>query len=213
MNSLPAELWPWLALAALGLFHGVNPAMGWLFAVALGLHRHSRNVVLMSLLPIALGHAAAVSLALIPVLALGLVVDWAILGRVTGVALIVWAIGHALYGHRQRVRVGMQTSLLGLSLWSFLMASAHGAGLMLIPLVLPLCIAAAPARELTSAGTPVIAIAAVAVHGAAMLTTIGIVSIVVYNWMDVGILRRGWINFDLLWIAALLVCGLILLRT
>src|SRR6266702_1087010 len=104
---MSAELWPWLALAGLGFFHGINPAMGWLFAVALGLHRRSGAVVLLSLLPIALGHA--------------------------------------IYGHRHRLRVGMQTGLAGLALWSFLMASAHGAGLMLIPVLIPLCLSGAPA--------------------------------------------------------------------
>src|SRR5512132_2530829 len=118
--TAPAELWPWLALVGLGLFHGINPAMGWLFAVALGLHRHSQKVVLLSLVPIAIGHAVAVAVVLFAVLALGLFFDWMILSRLTGVVLIAWAIWHALYGHRRRVRIGMQTGMIGLALWSFL---------------------------------------------------------------------------------------------
>src|SRR5512133_482137 len=109
MDDTLAQLGPWLALAGLGLFHGVNPAMGWLFAVALGLHRHSQNVVLLSLLPIALGHAVSVALVVAAVLALGRVVDHTLLTRLAAVALIGWALWHALYGHRQRVRVGMTT--------------------------------------------------------------------------------------------------------
>src|SRR5262249_52214422 len=136
MSDTPAQLAPWLALAGLGLFHGINPAMGWLFAVALGLHRHSQNVVLLSLIPIAIGHALAVAAVLVVVLALGLVLHWTILGRVAGLVLIGWAIWHAVYGHRRRVRIGMQTEMAGLALWAFFMASAHGARRVRVPVVL-----------------------------------------------------------------------------
>jgi hypothetical protein len=209
--TAPAELWPWLALVGLGAFHGVNPAMGWLFAVALGLHRRSQNVVLISLLPIALGHAASVALVVAAVLVLGRVVDHMILTRLAAVALIGWSLWHALYGHRQRVRVGMTTGLVGLALWSFLMASAHGAGLMLIPVVIPLCLADAPAQELTAGASIGTALAALAVHTATMLATIGVIALVVYRWVGVAFLRRGWINLDLVWVAALIVCGVVLL--
>src|SRR5215218_1780687 len=205
------ELWPWLALVGLGLFHGVNPAMGWLFAVALGLHRGSQNVVLLSLLPIALGHAVSVALVVAAVLALGRIVDHAILTRLAAVALIGWALWHAVYGHRQRVRVGMTTGLLGLALWSFLMASAHGAGLMLIPVLIPLCLAGAPAQELTAGGSIGVALAALAVHTATMLATIAVIALVVYRWIGVAFLRRGWINLDLIWVVALVACGAVLL--
>ena len=209
MSTAPTDLWPWLALAGLGLFHGLNPAMGWLFAVALGLHRGSQRTVLLSLIPITLGHAAAVAAVLLAVLALGLVLDHTILLRVAALVLIGWALWHALYGHRRRVRVGMQTGLLGLVLWSFLMASAHGAGLMLIPALQPLCSAAQPATQVTF-GAPV-ALAALGVHSAAMLATIAAVSLIVYNWTGVDFLRRGWINVDLIWVAVLATCGVILL--
>jgi len=211
MTAGPAELWPWLALAGLGLFHGINPAMGWLFAVALGLHRRSRRVVVVSLVPIALGHAAAVAAVLVAALALGLVFNHIVLSRLAAIVLLTWAAWHALYGHRQRVRVGMQTGLAGLVLWSFLMASAHGAGLMVIPVVLPLCASAAPASDTTAATALPYALAALAVHTAAMLAAIAAVSLVVYNWIGVDFLRRGWINLDVIWVAALAACGLILL--
>jgi len=201
--------WPWLALAGLGLYHGFNPAMGWLFAVALGLHRHSQKVVLLSLVPIALGHAAAVAAVLVAVLALGLVLDHAQLLRLGAVVLIGWALWHAFYGHRQRVRVGMQTGLLGLALWSFLMATAHGAGLMLIPVVVPLCLSG-PAQGLDNASIP-LALAALGVHTATMLATIAAIALIVYRWVGVAFLRRGWVNLDLLWTAALALCGVGLL--
>jgi hypothetical protein len=208
---MTSDLWPWFALAGLGLFHGINPAMGWLFAVALGLHRQSQTIVLLSLVPIALGHAVAVAVVLAAFLALGFLVDLAILTRLAAVALIGWALWHALYGHRQRVRVGMQTGLMGLALWSFLMASAHGAGLMLIPVVAPLCISGAPGQELLNAGSVAIALAALGVHTGAMLATIAAVALLVYRVVGVDFLRRGWINLDYVWVAALLVSGVVLL--
>jgi hypothetical protein len=212
MTSPLSDLWPWLALAGLGLFHGLNPAMGWLFAVALGLHRRSQKVVLLSLLPIALGHAVAIAAVLAAFLALGLLIDHTILMRLAALVLIGWALWHALYGHRQRVRVGMQTGLMGLALWSFLMASAHGAGLMLIPIVAPLCASPTPAQELTSGAVP-IALAALGVHTVAMLATIALIALLVYNIVGVAFLRRGWINLDYIWVAALVVSGVVLLVT
>jgi hypothetical protein len=206
-----SEAGPWLAIAGLGLFHGLNPAMGWLFAVALGLHRHSQRVVLISLLPIALGHAAAVAAVVAIALTLGLILDTTTLLRLAAVVLIGWALWHFMRGHRQRVRIGMQAGLLGLAVWSFLMASAHGAGLMLIPVVMPLCLANSPGAELAATGSLPIAAAALGLHTAVMLATIGVISFAVYRWIGVDFLRRGWINLDILWTAALLVCGVVLL--
>jgi hypothetical protein len=211
LSLRPGPLWPWLALIGLGCFHGVNPAMGWLFSVALGLHRRSRKIVALSWIPIALGHAAAVALVLLAVLALGLVLDHAALSRTAAAVLLGWAVWHAVRGHRQRLRVGMQTGLAGLGFWSFLMSSAHGAGLMLVPVVLPLCVAGSPSGRLTASGSLPLALAAVCVHTAAMLATIAAVSLVVYDWVGLAFLRSGWINLDVIWIAALGVCGLALL--
>ena len=205
----PAELWPWLALAGLGFFHGVNPAMGWLFAVALGLHRHSGAVVLVSLLPIAVGHAIAIGVVVFAVLGLGLMIDPGRLSRIAGAILIGWAAWHAIYGHRHRLRVGMQTGLAGLALWSFLMATAHGAGLMLMPVLIPLCLAGAPGGMTDASGA--VALAAVALHTGVMLATIALVSLVVYEWVGLAFLRTAWINLDLVWVLALGVCGGLLL--
>lgn len=210
MGTLPPELWPWLALAGLGLFHGINPAMGWLFAVALGLNRGSQRIVLVSLVPIAIGHAISVAAVLTAVLLLGTMFDHAVLIRLAGLVLVGWACWHALYGHRRRVRVGMQTGLAGLVLWSFLMASAHGAGLMLLPVLAPICSTAAT-QAAGAGGAISIALAALAVHAAAMLAAIAVISVVVYRWAGVAFLRRGWVNLDLIWIVALGLCGLGLL--
>jgi hypothetical protein len=203
-------LWPWLILAGLGAFHGVNPAMGWLFAVALGLHRGSRAVVAAALVPIAFGHVLSIAVVVAAVLLLGLVIDQTLLRHGCGALLIGWAAYHSFYGARHRVRVGMTAGFAGLAVWSFLMASAHGAGLMLIPVVLPLCLAASPGGELSMDALPV-ALAAVGVHSLAMLTVTGVVALVVYQWVGVDFLRRGWINLDLLWSIALAATGLFLL--
>ena len=203
--------WLWLAIAGLGLFHGINPGMGWLFAVALGLNRHSERIVWLALLPIGLGHALAVAVVLFVVLALGIVLEPGWLRPLAAAFLFAWAIWHAVYGRRHKLRFGMQVGLAGLFVWSFLMANAHGAGLMLVPAVIPLCLAASPVHALTFGSSLPVALAALAVHTAAMLATIGLVSIVVYKWVDLGFLRRGWINFDLLWTIVLVVCGIILL--
>ena len=196
-------LWPWLTLAGLGAFHGLNPAMGWLFAVALGLHRHSGRIVLLSLLPIAFGHALSIVLAVFAVIVLGITFDQHIVRIAGGLLLIGWAIYHVLYGHRHRVRVGMQTGMAGLVLWSFLMATAHGAGLMLVPVLIPLCLAASPAQEITASGALPVSLVAVGVHTASMLTVTGAIATIVYRWVGLDFLRRGWVNLDLIWAIAL----------
>lgn len=202
-----AALWPWLTLAGLGAFHGVNPAMGWLFAVALGLHRGSQRVVLLSLLPIAIGHAIAVAIVAGAIISLGVLIDQQTVRHVAGALLVGWAAYHAVYGHRHRVRFGMRAGMMGLGIWSFLMATAHGAGLMLVPVLIPLCLAATPAKEITAAGSLPVSLAAIGVHTLAMLAVTGSVAIAVYQWLGLGFLRRGWINFDWLWTAALVAAG------
>jgi hypothetical protein len=204
-------LWPWLTLAGLGAFHGLNPAMGWLFAVALGLHRGSRRVVLAALAPIALGHALATALVALAVVGLGLFVDQQPLRWLGGALLIGWAAYHSRYGHRHRVRVGMQAGWLALGLWSFLMASAHGAGLMLVPALLPLCLADTPGATLLSGGSLWIALAAIGVHALAMLLVTGAIALIVHEWLGLGFLRRGWLNLDRLWTGALVATGLALI--
>src|SRR5215831_19861324 len=116
---------PWLALAGIGAFHGLNPGMGWLFAVALGLHRRNGRVVWLSPIPIALGHALSIAISAAAFVGGGVVVDPGIVRIAAGLLLIGWAIYHWRYGHRHRVRFGMQVGLAGLAAWSFVMATAH----------------------------------------------------------------------------------------
>ncbi|BCH22044.1 hypothetical protein [Mesorhizobium sp. L-8-3] len=207
---MTSSLAPWLAIAGLGAFHGLNPAMGWLFAVALGMHRKSRATVFASLGPIILGHALAVAAVLAAVLAFGIVIDHGRLGPLAGAVLIGWAAWHLAYGHRRRVRIGMQTGFLGLAIWSLLMASAHGAGLMLLPVVMPLCLSGTPAAGITAQASIGTAFAALGVHTGAMLAVIAAISVLVYEWLGLEFLRRSWINLDYLWSAALVASGALL---
>jgi hypothetical protein len=201
--------WPWLAFVGLGVFHGLNPAMGWLFAVALGLHRHSRAAVLLALPPMAVGHALSIWLVAASVMALGVVVDAAVVRLIGGGLLVLWAGYHWLYGHRHRVRVGLTVGAAGLALWSFLMATAHGAGLMLVPALVHQC-ASMPA---IGSETFLVSLVAVAVHTLTTLAVTGLVALIVHEWLGLAFLRRSWINFDLLWTGGLVTTGLALIIT
>jgi hypothetical protein len=205
------QLWPWLMLAGLGAFHGLNPAMGWLFAVALGLHRNSRATVFWALPPIALGHALSIAIVAGAVVFAGVMVSQRLVLAGAGLLLIGWAVYHQVYGHRHRVRVGMRTGQIGLVLWSFLMATAHGAGLMLLPALFQLCLAPSQAQGVIPAGSLGMTLAAVGVHTAAMLAVTGVIAIVVYEWIGLAILRTAWLNLDLVWTAALATTGVFLL--
>jgi hypothetical protein len=207
--------WPWVVLAGLGAFHGLNPAMGWLFAVALGLQRGNRAAVLQSLLPIAAGHALSVGMVVLAIGALRAFVDSMILQVGAAVALIGFGLYRLLARHRGRV--GMQVDGVQLLLWSFLMATAHGAGLMLVPVLLKMPIGTgrgehAHMSAITSLGTAAgTALAAVGIHTLAMLVIAGAVAVAVYEWAGLAFLRRGWINLDLVWVLVLIGVGLILL--
>ena len=214
LSLTPGGLWPWVVLAGLGCFHGVNPAMGWLFSVALGLHRHSRKIVALSWIPIALGHAAAVALVLFAVLALGLVLNHAVLSRAAAALLLGWALWHAIRGHRQRLRVGMQTGLTGLAFWSFLMSSAHGAGLMLVPVLLGMPAGPdAPDIPGITTNTLVQDVAAVTVHSVSMLLVMGVIALIVYERLGLNVLRKAWLNVDLIWSVAVIAAGVVMLFT
>ena len=198
--------WPWLTLAGLGAFHGLNPAMGWLFAVGLGLHRGDRRIVWLSLLPLAAGHALSVAAVAAIFVWAGVMVEGHAVRVAAGLILIGWALYHWRYGSRHRVRFGMQTGLAGLAMWSFLMATAHGAGLMLWPMLMPLCF---PAGVAPGGADPFVPAAiGVGVHTVAMLVVIATIAIAVYEWVGLAILRRAWINVDLIWAAALVGAGL-----
>jgi hypothetical protein len=204
------DAWAWLTFAGLGAFHGLNPAMGWLFAVALGLHRQSRAIVMASLVPIAIGHAASI-IAVAGLLAmLGYLVPHNIVRLISGALLLGWAAYHWRYGHRHRVRFGMQVGLAGLALWSFLMASAHGAGLMLWPALLHTCLDSGAGASGQS-GPLAATLTGVGIHTLAMLATTAVIAVLIYEWLGLTLLRRAWFNVDALWVAALAITGTLLL--
>jgi hypothetical protein len=198
-------VWPWVALAGLGAFHGLNPAMGWLFAVALGLHRNDRHVVWLALLPIAVGHALSVAAVAVAIVVLGVIVDGRGVTAAAGLILIAWALYHWRYGSHHRVRVGLQTGLAGLGAWSFLMATGHGAGLMLWPVLMPLCFPAGVAAGAVDPFVP--ALLGVGLHTLAMLAVTAAIAVTVYEWIGLAVLRRAWINLDLIWSLALVAAG------
>ena len=193
--------------------------MGWLFAVALGLQAHSHRAVLRALPPIACGHAAAIALAIGLMALARAALDPVLLQALSALALIGFGAVRLWRGYRHAFRVGMVAGFGDLVVWSFLMASAHGAGLMIAPLLLALPTAVAPAfashaHALAVAGfggSIGVGLLAVIVHTAAMLTMTGLFAWAVYAWIGVAVLRRGWINFDLLWSAALIGVGAVLL--
>ncbi len=197
----PAGVWP---AAALGAFHGLNPAMGWLFAVALGLQDRRRSAVLAALVPIALGHAASVALVGIALAAAGFAIPARALRLAAGGVLVAFG-GFRLARPFAHPRwVGMRVGFRDLVLWSFLMASAHGAGLMLAPVFLGL---PGPAGSMHASG----GLAILAAHTAAMFLVMGTVALVVYETVGLALLRRAWVNFDLLWGVALVLAGAVIL--
>jgi len=210
--SLPdlGAVWPWATLALLGAFHGANPAMGWLFAVALGFQQKSRRAVVRALLPIAIGHEGAIGLVVVLVSGFQLLASPDVL-RIVGAAALIAFGAYKLLRPRSHPRwVGMQLSLFDLVVWSFLMSTAHGAGLMLVPVLLGLPAATAQYDFLPSglgAMTVVQDAAAVLIHTLAMLVVMAAVALLVYDRLGVAVLRRAWLNLDLVWGAAVVGAG------
>jgi hypothetical protein len=212
----------WLMLL-LGAYHGINPGMGWLFAVALGMQQQKPSAVARSLVPIAIGHAAAVA---------GVVLAAALLGRALPlgairylVAVVLIGLGiHRLVRHRHPRWVRMRVGFRDLVVWSFLMASAHGAGLMVLPVLLgsstleaadqtPGHSHASPSDDGRGSTSPLAGLVAIAVHTIGYLAATGIIAWLVYWKFGLALLRTAWFNLDVVWAAALLITGLVTLVT
>lgn len=200
------------ALLLLGAVHGLNPGMGWLFAVALGLQERRRAALWAALPPLVAGHAAAIA---------GAVAVAALLGRALPLGALEWLVGGTLvalgavrlvrHGHP---RGGMRVGSRDLALWSMAMATAHGAGLMVLPLVLagpePMHAGHHGTVALAGlAGAGEAVWAATALHGAGYLAATMLAAVVVYEWLGVGVLRRLWVNVDLVWAVALIGTGVL----
>ena len=221
MTALAA--WPWAALALLGAVHGLNPGMGWLFAVALGLQEKDRRAVWGALLPLAAGHALAIGAAIGVASAVGLVMPTGGIRWVVAATLLVLGVVR-LRRHRHPRWVGMRVGVRDLTLWSFLMASAHGAGLMALPFVLAATQPATAGHHLDHGGLgqgghaagvihavamsalppgAMVGLLATAAHTAGYLVVLMLMAALVYERLGLRLLTTAWINLDLVWAGAL----------
>ena len=202
----------WQAVMLLGAYHGINPGMGWLFAVALGMQQGSARGVWRALPPIALGHGIAVGVVLLVAAAAQVVVPAAALRVVIASILIAFGL-YRLWRHRHPVYGGMQVGFRDLTIWSFLMASAHGAGFMVLPLVMRMSaeVEASGGHVHHVGSSPVAAwplTAALGVHTLAYLLVTALVAWIVYSRVGLAILRTAWFNLDWLWACVLVATGI-----
>jgi hypothetical protein len=210
-------VWPWVALLLLGAFHGLNPGMGWLFAVALGLQEKRRQAVIRAVLPIAVGHAASIGAVVLVVGAMRVMLPESLLQRLCAGVLIAFGL-YRLFRARHPRWVGMRVGFKDLTIWSFVMASAHGAGLMLVPILLQWPAGHSAHAHLIHelspevvARSPALMLLAVGVHTAGMLTVTSAVAVLVYEKFGLALLRRAWLNVDVLWAIALFIAGVLAL--
>ena len=210
----------WFAILGLGAGHGINPAMGWLFAVALGLQEGRRRAVWRSLVPLAAGHGLAIACAVVFAAALGLAIPLRWLKWLVALSLLALGV-YRLFRHRHPRFGGMQVGFRDLTIWSFLMASAHGAGLMILPFVvggIPLPAASHSMGGGTGAGhvltagvggDGVVGLLVTLVHTAGYLLVTGVVAVLVYEHFGLKRLRSLWLNLDLIWAAALILTAIV----
>jgi len=204
----------WL-MFLLGAYHGLNPGMGWLFAVALGMQEQKGSAVARSLVPIALGHALAIGGVVLVAAFLGMTLPLVVIRY--SVAAILVSLGiYRLVQHHHPRWVRMQVGFRDLTVWSFLMASAHGAGLMVVPVLLGSSMVEARGsiadhNHMASSVTPLAGILATGVHTFAYLAVTGLVAWLVYRKFGLALLRKTWFNFDLLWAVALVATGFVAL--
>jgi hypothetical protein len=210
--------WAWAAVILLGAYHGLNPAMGWLFAVALGLQERRREALLRALFPIALGHEASL-IGVLVLLWAGSIFAAPEMLRAGGALLLIAFGAFKLARPRSHPRwVGMRVGARDLVVWSFLMSSAHGAGVMLLPIFLgPTTIASAHVGHAGHgvSGLTISAVgqdlAAALLHMATMLVVMSAVALLVYEKLGLSVLRRGWLNQDRLWAGSLVGAGVLAL--
>jgi len=204
----------WLVLL-LGAYHGVNPGMGWLFAVALGMQEKKGSAVAMALVPIAFGHALAIGIVVLAAAFLGMALPQDAIRYV--VAAVLFALGiYSLVRHYHPRWVRMQVGFRDLTVWSFLMASAHSEGLMVVPVLLGASTVKAAGQmaghhPTYAASSPLAVLLATAVHTAAYLAVTGVVAWVVYSKFGLAILRKAWVNLNVVWAAALVITSLVTL--
>ena len=198
------QAWAWVTLFLLGAYHGINPAMGWLFAVALGLQKKSGRAVWESLLPIVTGHVAAIAAVIVVAVLAGAVVPV----HKVRIAVVVILIGFGVYRivSKSHPRFGgMQVGFRDLTVWSFLMACAHGAGLMLLPVLLGMpAVGAGHESHITAFPSVKMQLVAVAIHTCGYLLLTGTIAWIVFSRLGVSVLRKAWLNLDFVWALALI---------
>jgi hypothetical protein len=205
--------WEWLVLFLLGAYHGINPGMGWLFAVALGIQEGSTRAVVRSLAPIACGHALAIGLVILVARLVQIVLPATYIRIAVAGALLIMGV-YRLRRSRHSAWSGMQVGFRQLTLWSFLMASAHGAGLMVLPVVMGLHSADASEEHTMHAHSfqdPLTGLWATLVHTAGYLTFTAAIALIVYRKLGLALLRKAWFNLDLVWAVALMATGILAL--
>jgi len=201
----------WLMLL-LGAYHGLNPGMGWLFAVALGMQEQRGSAVAKSLVPIALGHALAIGGVVMVAVFLGTALPLVSLRYSVAVLLVGLGI-FSLVRHWHPRWVRMRVGFRDLTAWSFLMASAHGAGLMVLPVLLGSSTVEAQAHtaghnQMSSAASPLAGMLATGIHTVGYLAVTGLVAWAFYRKLGLALLRKTWFDFNLVWGAALVATGL-----
>jgi hypothetical protein len=215
-----SNAWPYILLGLLGAYHGINPAMGWLFAVALGMQERSRRAVVRSLLPIAIGHECSIALVAVLVVVLGLVADTHTLHLAAGFALIGFGIFRFVRPRAHFRWTKLRVNRRELGWWSFLMSTAHGAGLMVAPVLIGAGATAAeasPDHDLEHVHAAMISPLggglALLLHVGSMMAVMAVVAIVVYEKLGVAIVRQAWLNTEWIWASAFVLAGFVTLFT
>lgn len=203
----------WVALFFLGCYHGINPGMGWLFAVALGLQERKTAAVFRALIPIAFGHVISVAAVVGLTLWAAAVFPHAAVHRAA--AAVLFAFGaYRLLRLRHPRWVGMRVGFWGLAFWGFLMATAHGAGLMLLPFVTARSSGMSDMPMQTPGGYAALTgCLMIGMHTLGYFTAMALVAFVVYKYVGVSFLRSAWLNVDLVWAIALFITGIVALLT
>jgi hypothetical protein len=205
----PAGLW--LAVVASGLYHGLNPGMGWPLAVSAGLMERSSHALLSALWPLTVGHLLAMFAVILPFALLVTLVEWQHQIQI-GASLLVIGFGIFRFVNRRHPRVLTRIRPTQLGLWSFAVAIAHGAGLMLVPIYLGLCQAADVDRGHAAAGALInasvdMAIVVSIIHSVAMIAAGGFLAWLVYRYLGLKFVSQSWFNLDSIWAVSLVLVG------
>ena len=214
MNVSGADWTPaglWLAVAASGLYHGVNPGMGWPLALSAGLMEKSSRALVAALWPLTAGHLLAMLLVLLPFSLLIALVEWRLQIQI-GASILVIGFGVFRFVNWRHPRALARIRPAQLGLWSFAVAIAHGAGLMLVPIYLGLCRAGRPVRGHEALGTLInadlgMAVLVSAVHTAAMIAAGGCLAWLAYRYLGLKFVSRSWFNLDAIWASSLVLVG------